>query len=67
MKKSKHDHSMFYKQSDLGYILFIVYVDDIVIIGSNKLEILKLKTFLQIKFETKNLGVLRYFLGIEIA
>ena len=33
---------------------------------SDKLEISKLKTFLQTKFQTKDLGALKYFLGIEI-
>ena len=67
MKKSDHDHSVFYKQSDAGCILLAVYVDDIVITGSDKQGISKLKNFLQTKFQTKDLGVLRYFLGIEIA
>ena len=67
MKKSDHDHSVFYKQSDSGCILLAIYVDDIVITGSDKLGILQLKTFLQTKFQTKDLGALRYFLGIEIA
>ena len=67
MMKSNHDHSMFYKQSDSRCILLAIYVDDIVIIRSDKLEISKLKTFFQTKFQTKDLGVLKYFLGIEIA
>ncbi|EOY08968.1 Uncharacterized protein TCM_024268 [Theobroma cacao] len=35
MKKSKCDHSVFYKQSEAGIILLVVYVDDIVITGSD--------------------------------
>ncbi|EOX92755.1 Cysteine-rich RLK (RECEPTOR-like protein kinase) 8 [Theobroma cacao] len=35
MKKSKCDHSVFYKQSKAGIILLVVYVDDIVITGSD--------------------------------
>ena len=63
MKKSDHDHSVFYRELNSSYILLTVYVNDIVIIRSDKLGILKLKTFL----ETKDLGAFRYFLGIEIA
>ena len=44
-----------------------IYVDDIVISKSNKLGILELKTFLQTKFQIKDLRALKYFLGIEIA
>ena len=58
---------MFYKQSDSSCILLAVYVNDIEITRSDKLGILQLKTFLQTKFQTKDLGALRYFLGIEIA
>ena len=45
----------------------IVYVDDIVIIGNNDGEIQKLKGFLAKEFEVKDLGNLRYFLGMEVA
>ena len=44
----------------------MVYVDDIVIIGSDSKGISSLKSFLQSKFHTKDLGMLRYFLGIEV-
>ena len=63
MNKSDHNYLVFYEQLDSGCILLTIYVDDIVIIRSDKLEILKLRTFLQ----TKYLGALRYFIGIEIA
>ena len=44
----------------------VVYVDDIVITRSNFKGILSLKSFLQSQFHTKDLGMLRYFLGIEV-
>ena len=66
MQKSKSYHSVFYKNSNLGIILLVVYVDDIVITGSNSKGISSLKSFLQSQFHTKNLGMLRYFLGIEV-
>ena len=67
MKKSDHDHLMFYKLLDLGYIILVVYVNDIMIARSDKLKILKLKNFLPIKFQTKDVEALMYYLGIEIA
>jgi hypothetical protein len=45
----------------------IVYVDDIVITGDDVEEIKCLKENLGRAFEVKDLGPLRYFLGIEIA
>jgi hypothetical protein len=44
-----------------------VYVDDIVITGDDVEEIKWLKEKLGKAFEIKDLGLLRYFLGIEIA
>src|SRR6185312_15741262 len=44
-----------------------VYVDDIIITGNDSLEIVRLKENLNKEFEVKDLGQLRYFLGIEIA
>ena len=43
-----------------------MYVDDIVITGSDSKGISSLKSFLQSQFQTKDLGMLRYFLGIEV-
>ncbi|XP_057993063.1 uncharacterized mitochondrial protein AtMg00810-like, partial [Hevea brasiliensis] len=66
MQKSKCDHLVFYRQSEVGLILLVVYVDDIVITGSDSAGISSLKTFLQTQFQTKDLGLLKYFLGIEV-
>ena len=46
MQKSKFDHSVFYKNSNSGIILLVLYVDDIVITGSDSKGILSLKSFL---------------------
>ena len=41
-------------------------MDDIVITGSDSIGISSLKFFLHSQFHTKDLGMLRYFLGVEI-
>ena len=43
-----------------------MYVGDIVITGSDSKDISSLKSFLQSQFHTKDLGMLKYFLGIEV-
>ena len=66
--QSQADHTMFYKKGKEGKItILIVYVDDIVITGNDEQEIGRLKLFLATEFEIKELGELRYFLGIEVA
>ncbi|RVW70044.1 Retrovirus-related Pol polyprotein from transposon RE1 [Vitis vinifera] len=67
MNKSKKDHSVFYKKSAVGIILLVVYVDDIVITGNDHAGIFDLKAFMHSKFHTKDLGELKYFLGIEVS
>ena len=66
MQKCKSDHSVFYKNSSSGIILLIVYVDDIVITGSDSKGILSFKSFRHSHFHTKDLGMLKYFLGVEV-
>ncbi|GKA34368.1 putative RNA-directed DNA polymerase [Tanacetum coccineum] len=45
----------------------IVYVDDMVVTGNDKEEMVKLQRVLSTEFELKDLGSLKYFLGIEVA
>ena len=58
---------MFFHTSDRGKILLIVYVDDIIITGDDKQGLDDSKRYLQNSFRTKDLGKLRYFLGIELS
>ena len=64
--RSKSDHSVFYRNPSSGIILLVVYVDDIVITRSDSTGISSLKSFLHGQFHTKDLGMLRYFLGVEV-
>ena len=45
----------------------LIYVDDMIIIGNDEKEIASLREHLATEFEMKNLGGLKYFLGIEVA
>ena len=47
-------------------LLCLIYVDDIIIIGSNTSMVYSLITRLQSHFAIKNLGKLHYFLNIEV-
>ena len=43
-----------------------MYVDDIIIVGDDMAGISSLKSFLHGQFPTKDLGMLKYFLGVEV-
>ena len=57
---------MYVKKIDCGLIVIVIYVDDLIIIGSNKDEIVDVKKGLGAEFDMKDLGELMYFLGIEV-
>ena len=67
-KQSQSDHTLFIKHSNDGKMsILIVYVDDIILTGNDLKEMEKLKMKLATEFEVKDLGEMRYFLGMEIA
>ena len=66
--RSTPDHLVFYHHMSSGqFIYLIVYVEDIVITGNDQNGIQRLKQHLFSHFQTKDLGKLKYFLGVEIA
>ncbi|XP_034695746.1 uncharacterized mitochondrial protein AtMg00810-like [Vitis riparia] len=51
----------------MGIVVLLVYVDDIVITGSDSALLGQLKTHLSESFYMKDLGSLTYFLGLELS
>jgi hypothetical protein len=64
--QSQYDSSLFLCKTSTGLVLLLVYVDDIVITGTDSSLIAHLKKNLQASFHMKDLGHLMYFLGLEV-
>ena len=67
VKQSYADYSLFTYIKDGKSLRVLVYVDDLVIAGNDLVMLEKFKVYLSKCFKMKDLGEMKYFLGIEIA
>ena len=65
-RQSNSDHTLFLKKREGKITCLIIYVDDMILTGDDEEEIILLKKNLFTEFEMKDLGLLRYFLGIVV-
>ncbi|RVW99485.1 Retrovirus-related Pol polyprotein from transposon RE1 [Vitis vinifera] len=65
--QSKADYSLFTCRKGKSFTALLIYVDDILITGNDANAIVALKQFLHSHFRIKDLGDLKYFLGIEVS
>jgi hypothetical protein len=63
---SDADHSLYVRKSDEGIVVITIYVDDLIVGGDNEKEVEHVKCLLKQKFDMKDLGELKFFLGIEV-
>jgi hypothetical protein len=64
--QSTYDHSLFTKREGTDLVIILIYVDDLLITGSSNVLISEAKATLNQHFKMKDLGELKYFLGIEV-
>jgi hypothetical protein len=60
------DPSLFILHSSLGTLILLLYVDDMLLTGSNSLLLNEFIQLLYSEFAMKDLGPIHHFLGIEI-
>lgn len=60
------DSSLFVKARDGKLAIVLVYVDDLIITGDDVEEIRRTKENLSVRFQMKELGELKHFLGLEV-
>ncbi|MCI22388.1 retrovirus-related Pol polyprotein from transposon TNT 1-94, partial [Trifolium medium] len=61
------DPTLFTKKDGSKFSTLLVYVDDIVLTGNDLAELTMVKNHLHTTFGIKDLGILKFFLGIEVA
>ena len=67
LEQSRADYSHFFLVKDKISLHILIYVDDFIIAGNDLSTIQRFKNYLHECFHMKDLGKLKYFLGIEVA
>ncbi|CAH9085594.1 unnamed protein product [Cuscuta epithymum] len=65
--QSHADYSLFTLRRDSRILCVLIYVDDLLITGNDHGMIVDFKSYLARSFPVKDLGLMKYFLGIEVA
>jgi hypothetical protein len=63
--KSKVDSNLYFKVMNDESVILMLYVDDLFLTGEERL-ITECKKNLAAEFEMKDLGLMHYFLGLEV-
>lgn len=66
-QQSSRDYSLFTKRLEEKLVIVLVYIDDLLITDNDAYLINETKGHLQHAFKIKDLGELRYFLGLKFA
>ena len=65
-RKSDGEPFLYIKASNGNVLIVVLYVDDLIFIGNVKALIDEFKEAMKSEFEMIDLGLLKYFLGIEV-
>ena len=65
--QSRADYSLFTRIQGKSFTTLLIYVNDILITRNDSVSISIIKKFLHSQFRHKDLGDLKYFLGIEVS
>ena len=64
--KCESEPTLYIKESDDKLLIVILYVDDFIFTGSYDFLIVEFKAIMKSEFKITDLGLLSYFLGIEV-
>ena len=64
--RCKYDSNVYFLKKINSLLIIVLYVDDLLITGSSASVITNIKTALHKRFSMKDMGLLNFFLGLEI-
>lgn len=65
-KKCPFEHTLFVKEANKKILIICLYVDDLVFTGNSEEMVREFKESMKTEFEMTDMGLLHYFLGIEV-
>ncbi|KAH9781357.1 hypothetical protein KPL71_008429 [Citrus sinensis] len=66
-RKCPYEHTLYTKIGDDGKMLMVcLYVDDLIYTGNDRVMFEKFKESVMLEFDVTDLGLLHYFLGLEV-
>jgi hypothetical protein len=65
-ERSKLEHAVYRRSTGKSFLIVGVYVDDLIISGPSVQDVLRFKTEMRRKFNMSDLGLLSYYLGIQV-
>ncbi|KAD6795740.1 hypothetical protein E3N88_06636 [Mikania micrantha] len=66
LEKCKLEQAVYTKRAHEGSLIVSIYVDDLIVTGDNLGKIKEFKKQMEEKFEMSDLGLLSYYLGMEV-
>eukprot|EP00253_Pinus_taeda_P025601 PITA_25601 len=65
-EKCEGESTLYIKEKDGKFLIVVLYVDDVIFTRNDDYLIENFKTIMKEEFEMTDMGLLRYFLGIEV-
>lgn len=65
-QRSENEYCIYVKVTEVSKVFVLIYVDDLLLAGSDEAEITKIKILVNQNFKMKDLGCVRHFLGMLI-
>ena len=65
-KRSPSEPSLYIKKEGTEILVVCLYVDDLIYFGTNLKMVQEFKRKMMLEFEMTDLGLMRYFLGIQV-